>query len=344
MAPLTRPALQGVGASGRSTGSVAAVEAPAVGTAAPVASPVDELLATLSPSVQSGEPAREPGLQTRIGTLQQGADYLDRLDRGVQGLKTQLSLALAGGDADAAPLQAAVDGVEALWQSRGRDAGGQLDAQLQPPAVDLPARRRFRIRGLDVQSLQSGGTETLRLWLPGSSAPARAQLDGGNPAQALQSLRDALAPAGVQVQVQGGQLAFSVEESRWPALRDGIAIQGDGKRFPGGQAVHPALDPAPAAIDTSQWRVGSADERRATLRTLARVQGQLSQARQGYAAALRQTAQAAPADGLDAAQASAASAAVTGALRQADFNQVAALSPALRGLHRERVRQVLSSH
>ncbi|MBV8503241.1 MAG: hypothetical protein JO006_16175 [Paucibacter sp.] len=340
-----RPALQGVGGLGRPTGTLS-IDAPASSDSAPTPA-LDQLLALLPARTESGSAAREPGLQLRIGALQQGADYLDRLAQGLQALKQQLSSAMARSDADTGALQAGVDRLEALWQARSAEAGGQLNAQLQPPsadaAADAAAQQRFRVRGLDADSLQASGAETLRVQVPGQAGTLRVQIDGGSTAQGAKALRDALAPAGVQVQAQGGQLWFSVDELRWPALQDGLRIQGGGRRFPGGQAVRPALDPAPAAIDTRRWQLGSLDERRATLRGLTQAQAQTAAARKGYGAALSQAAEVVQGEAPSAADAAQLADGLGRTMQQADFKQVAALSPALRGLHRERVRQILSS-
>jgi hypothetical protein len=336
--PVGPPGLTGVADLGR-----AAVASTADATAASALSTasVDAVLASLPISAGGGSAAREPGLQTRVGALQQGADYLDRLGQSVQDFKQRLSLAIARGDGDTAALQASVDRIEALWQARRTDAGGQLDAQLQPPS-GAPAQQRFQVRGLDAASLQGGGPETLNLRVPGLPTQARVQIQGDSAAQGAKALRDALAPAGVQLGAQGGTLWFSVDESRWPALRDGLAVQGNGRRFPSGQSVRPALDPAPAAVDTRQWRVGSVDERRATLRSLTQVQARIAKARQGCDAALGQSSVPVSDADLGTDAAAALGRTLGSAMQDADFKQLAALSPALRGLHRERVRQMLS--
>ena len=354
-APVSRPALQGIGELSRAAVPTAGANAPsapdAVAGATAPSSALDALLASLPAQLPNGSAVREPGLQTRVGALQQGADYLDRLGQQVQGLRQQLSQSLANGGSDAGALQASIDQVDKLWQARSTDAGGLLDAQLQPPATsgpaaDAPAQQRFQVRGLDAASLQKDGAEVLRLRVPGQGAPVRAQIDGGSASQGAKALRDALAPAGVQVQAQSGTLWFSVDQSRWPAVRDGLTVQGDGKRFPSGQAVRPALQTAPDAVDTRQWRVGSTDEQRATLRSVTQAQGRIAAARKGYSAALDQAATASSSSDAttDATQAADLGQNLAGSLRQADFSQVAALSPALRGLHRDRVRQLLSSN
>jgi len=191
-------------------------------------------LSFLSPATQAAPPSREPGTQTRIGELQQGEAYLQRLAQALQDVKRQLSGTLAQSGEPAPALQRAVAELDTLWRAREREAGGQVDAQLQAADGAQPVQQRFRIRGLDAASLSAGGSEVLRWRLSGQPGAVRVPLDSADPAAGLSALRQALAPAGLQVQQDGADLWFSVDEARWPAVRDSLTVQGDGRRFRAG--------------------------------------------------------------------------------------------------------------
>ncbi|PZP35641.1 MAG: hypothetical protein DI603_02360 [Roseateles depolymerans] len=292
-------------------------------------------------------PSREPGLQQQLGRLQQGLDYLDRLAQTLQGLKSSLSRSLAQGQATAA-LPQQVSQLTQLWQQRSQQAGGRVDSQLQASTGDEPARQRFKLRGLDLSVLERGGAETLRLQLPGrASSQGTAMtlsvtLDGEGTESQLQTLARALAPAGLSVDAQGQDLVFSVAESQWPALRDGLTVRGDGKRFPSGQPVRARLDAAPEALQPQQWNVSDAIGQRQALGQVLQAQPRLARAREALGEQLRDVQnQTEPVSGLNAGEAQALAGGLESRLSQGDYAMQQALMPALRGLHRQRVRQLL---
>lgn len=317
--------------------------------------------------------AREPGAQQRLGRLQQGLDYLDRLSDAMQQLKGGLSQSLARASTASANavesgtpamLQAQLDHLRQLWSQRPREAAGRVDGDLQAAPEDGSARQRFKLRGLDLAVLQQGGRETLRLQLPGQhgddigaalTQPGEAAvatagnagrpvliavtLDGEGTQDQLQALTRALSPAGLSVQAQGADVVFSVAESRWPALRDGMTLRGEGRRFPSGQPVRALLEPAPEALQPQRWTLQDAPGQRQALGQLLQAQPKLAQARarlnEQLEAAARPIALMAP------GQAQALTGALAGALSGAEYGDVGALLPALRGMHRQRVRQLL---
>ena len=297
-------------------------------------------------------PAREPGAQLQLGKLQQGLDYLDRLAAAMQQLKGGLSDTLARQTAPSAALSGQVDQLRQLWSQRSRDAGGRVDAELLAAPEDGTARQRFKLRGLDLAVLQQGGKETLRLQLPGQPQEGGAggtggkamltkvSLDGEGTQQQLQALTKALSPAGLLVQVQGSEIVFSVAESQWPALRDGLTLRGEGKRFPSGQPVRALLEPAPDALQPQRWDVKDAGGQRQALGQLLQAQPKVAQARARLHEQLESAAQEAPAMAPEQAEALAGSLAST--LSGAEYSDVGALLPALRGMHRQRVRQLLA--
>lgn len=294
-------------------------------------------------------PAREPGAQRHLGRLQQGLDYLDRLAAAMQQLKGGLSDTLARQTPPSAALSGQVDQLRQLWSQRSRDAGGRVDAELQAAPGDGAARQRFKLRGLDLAVLQHGGKETLRLQLPGqpqeSGAAGRAtviavSLDGEGTQQQLQALTKALSPAGLSVQAQGAEIVFSVAESQWPALRDGLTLRGEGKRFPSGQPVRALLEPSAEALQPQRWDVQSSTGQRQALGQLLQAQPKVAQARARLHEQLESAARSVPS--MAPAQADALAATLAAGLSGAEYSDVGALLPALRGLHRQRVRQLLT--
>lgn len=291
-----------------------------------------------------GSALREPGLQQRLGALQQGQAYLDQLGEALQGLKSGLSQALARPQsAGQAGLQAQLEAVQQLWRARADAAGGALDARLQTPAEGEATRQRFRLRGLDLNTLASDGSETLRLSLPGQPRPVIVALDGRGLQPGLQSLQRALAPTGLRVETGGGELQFSVEESAWPALRDGLGIKGDGKRFPSGQTVRATLDPAADALAPAAWKLDGAEAQRRSLVQVLDAQARLSRARQALDQRLGAAETLGRDDGGDAAALHrfAAEFARAPTAVPLDYARLSALAPAVQGLHRGQVQQLL---
>lgn len=285
---------------------------------------------------------REPGMQQRLGQLQQGLAYSQRLSRDLQGLKAGLGQALALGQAPQT-LPAQLDAVRQTWQARAAESGGQLDGRLQAVAEGEQARQRFQLRGLDLQALAAPGAETLRLSLPGQPRTIAVALDGQGLQPALRSLQRALAPTGLRAAADGGQLQFSVAEREWPALREGLSLRGDGKRFPSGQMLRVLPDPQPEAISPAAWAIDSPQaQRRSLAQVLAGLQ-QLDGARQQIEQRLTVLTAEAPTPAEEAAGQAAFAAAF---LEQAgaemlDFARLGELTPALLGLHRRRVEQLL---
>jgi len=289
---------------------------------------------------------REPGRQQRLGELQQGLAYAGQLGAALQDLKGALSQALARGpsgpDAD---LQDKLATVQRLWQER---SAGQLDGQLQSVADGDTARQRFRIRGLDSTALSQGGAETLRLALPGQARSIAVPLDGQGLARQLQSLQRALAPTGLQLDAKGGELAFSAPESQWPALRDGLSLSGDGRRFPSGQMVRAVLQPQAQALAPANWQLNEAEGQRRALAQVLKAQERLKSAQASMAGELAHTGTAADGLAVDGSSGSAerVQAFAAGFAQQADvsaldYEQLSQLVPALLGLGRSRLQQLL---
>ncbi len=278
----------------------------------------------------SGSAAREPGAQQRLGRLQQGQAWLQKLDGDLRAL----AAALAGG-ADDTAVTAKLAQLQSSWAQRG-DAGGLVDGQLRV-RMQGDTRQQFLLRGLDAAALEDAGNgrETLTLALPGAQRRVQVTLDpAAGSAANLQTLQRALAPAGIEVAKQGDKLLMSVSESRWPALRQGMSLMGEGRRYPSGQLVRAPLEAQGDALRPAQWRTDSATGRQQLMEQLRHAHGQLQRGRQQVDAAL--DAVALPALG-DAGEGAQLQAFADGFGREAATE----LLPAVQGLGRQRVRQLL---
>lgn len=295
--------------------------------------------------------SRQPGQQQRLGRLQQGLDYLDRLAASVQQIKHGLSDTLARRSAPSDTLNQQVEQLRQLWSQRAEAAGGRVDAQLQAAeGPDDSARQRFKLRGLDLAVLQQGGRETLRLQLPGQAVPQgegtsskpvqlAVTLQGEGTQEQLNVLAKALAPAGLEVLVQGQDIVFQMAEAQWPALRDGLTVRGEGKRFPSGQPVRAMLEPAPEALQPQRWNLQDVKGQREALGQLLQAEPRLAQARQTLGQQLQQTAKPVL---TNAEEAKDLVSDITSSMKTLDFQSLGALLPAVQGLHRQRVQQLLN--
>lgn len=229
---------------------------------------------------------RQPEQQQRIGALQQGLVYAARLDGALSELKQALSRQLAGAAMPEAELAERLQGLQRVWEQRGTHGSGQIDTQLCQVAEGELPQQSFRIRGIDANALSQGGTEMLRLALPGLPRPLAVLLDGQGLERQLQSLQQALAPTSLNVALQDGEPVFSVPEAQWPALRDGLSLRGDGKRFPSGQLVRATLQPQADALATAAWPLEGMANQRRVLVQLVQAQERLRTTRTGLAVAL----------------------------------------------------------
>lgn len=328
------------GAAGTALAAPARIDAPTPSAPAVSSAQVPALRASASA-------LREPGLHQRLGALQQAQAYAEPLGRALQRMKQGLSQALARPSApDPAGLQAQAEALDRLWRARAGNAGGLLDARLQLAAEGSAARQRFGIRGLNLDGLGAGGRETLRLIVPGQVRPLSVALEGDGPQPALQRLQRVLAPAGVQIHTDAGDLQFSVEEAVWPALRDGLGVLGEGKRFPSGQPVRAMLDAADEALTPAAWRLDGVEGQRRALAQVSEAQARLGRAQRALgqrldsAARLDEPAQSGTGDAA-ALQGFAAEFARAPGAAPLDYGRLRALAPALQGLHRAQVQQLL---
>ena len=138
-------------------------------------------------------------------------------------------------------------------------------------------------------------------------------------------------------------------ESRWPQVRNSLAVQGEGKRFPAGRLHQVATDAAPGVLAPQGWQLQEAAGAREALRAVSEAQGRADTARRHARSVLEQDRQALAgqlpseegawaagfADGF------AATLQQGGAEREGGFRLQAGLAAAVSGLGRQRVERLL---
>ncbi len=338
------------------TASQARRNAAAAEAAAPVAvAPVSQK-APVSPAAKSSSAQRAPGTTTAFtaGQAQFNADvtaaqralsFVDAASGQLRGLKGALSAMLTGADRGG-EVAARIAKFDALWSERATMAGGMIDAQLTVrPTGD--ATRTFRVRALDVEQWRSSGAETLTFHPTGVGKQSVAVSFEAAPIDAAtfaKRLDRALAATGVRASLAAdGQVDFTVAESRWPAVRDQLLVQGGGKRFPGGRPIRAQADAAPEALEPARWQVSDRTGQRAALRDVVRGLDKLMQADRTLRTQLDTAGQRLRNSAGEAAkQAATASESVSGTLAaSSEFNVLSAVTTTLSGLSRARVETLL---
>jgi hypothetical protein len=284
------------------------------------------------------------GLQDQVARAQQALDYLERVAGQLENLKGQISAKLASGGSSRASssqqqqrsqqLEASVRQLSASLAARKSSAGGGVDADLNFSGE--PATQRFRIRGMDLDSLQQSAPLTLAFSIGGAGGPqmAAAITPDQSKEETARAIDRAVAPLGVRASVDNGALMFSTSEASWPAVQDSIAVSGRGRVTT--EEVAPALAP-------QQWNGGSgnADALRQSLRevvqALERVRHSQDAASNALSSASVEVAAAAtPPPEVEIAAEDFASAASS-----TNYDSLLALTSALVGVSRERVLALL---
>ncbi|CAN7566331.1 hypothetical protein LJR039_004013 [Pseudorhodoferax sp. LjRoot39] len=303
------------------------------------------------PVVHAGLRGLDAQRNQRVAGAQQALAYLDRLAPRLRNLQSDLSRAAAGQPVPADRLESQRARLDQLWAERATAAGTALDPQLHFNA-EQPARRSFSVRGLD-QPPQARETLTLAVGLPSAARPAvRVQLDPqATPQARADAFAQALAPLDLQAEADaGGGLRFSVAEARWPQVRDGLALQGEGRQFASGRLHRVAADPQPDVLTPAQWTLQDEDGARQALQQLGTALQRTEAAREGARTVLDDDraalADAAPAR--DAAWAQDFGTAFAARLRgesgpRDSYGRQATLGAALWGLGRQRVERLLDA-
>lgn len=309
----------------------------------------------------AGAAAIGSALQDGVARAQQALDYLERVAGQLENLKGEISAKLSAGSragqrnakagaqattqsssqgSSAQQLEAQVRQLSAALAARKSSAGGSVDANLD--FTSAPSTQRFRIRALDLDTLQQNAPQTLAFSVGGVGGPQMAATVTADQTQdeAARAIDRALAPLGVRAGVDSQGLVFSTAETNWPAVKDSIAVSGRGRVAT--EEVAPALAPQQWGIDSgTTTTAGNADALRQSLRevvqALARVRSSQDAASTALSAASDQvTAASTPPPDVNLAADEFASAAAN-----TNYDSLLALSSALVGVSRERVLALL---
>jgi len=319
---------------------------------------------TSLPSTRGGLRNLDFELNRQVAGAQQALNFLDQAGNRLQSLKGALSGKLAEKKADSgtgsgsdAKLNEQLRQFNALWRQRDAATAGTLDGQLKVVQAGS-AQQRFKVRGLDADSLRSGDKETLSFAAAGKQASVALDPAAGE-TTALRRFQNALAPMGIGVQRSGGSLVFSVAEGDWPALRDSLAVKGGGQRFPTGQFNRVRTEAEADAIQPQSWRADDTDAARQTLQEVLTALDLIRQAKSTINRSLAEAdARMQPQQKSTASGAAAAGGATTvdesdwaasfvqrfeAMAEKPDFNVFAAVAPALMAVSRNRVMALLGA-
>lgn len=229
-------------------------------------------------------------LQNDVSGAQQAIDFLEQSAAQLRALKTDLAAKLATRQMRDGQVEQRVRQFAETWRNRSQASGGKLDAQLN--YSNEPATQRFTVRGMTLANLRNGARETLAIAVGGGTAGLRSVhlAPGLSDAEIVARFDQAMAPAGVRVSVnKDGELIFSAPESQWPALRESLAVQGGGIRFPAGQLNRVKAEAEAPAVVPEGWGTSDIEAMRATLQqvtqALAHVEAALAKVRQELAMA-----------------------------------------------------------
>jgi phage shock protein A len=310
--------------------SAAPEQTAAVGAAAPVA--------------RRGLSNWDQPLQDDISGAQQAVDFLEQSAAQLRALKAELSAKLANRQGRDGQVEARVRQFSDTWRSRQDASGGTLDSQLSYSSNE--SQQRFKVRGMTMSNLRHGARETLAIAVGNGAQGLRSvQLEPGlSDDEILARFNQALAPVNISVsQGDNGDLEFSTPESNWTNVRDTLAIQGGGIRYPTGQLNRVRTDPEPPIITPEHWHTNDTEALRQTLQqvvqALAHVEAALSKVNLALSDASQRANSAMPqvsAAGMDQAAQNFVSAA-----NEPSYASLLSLTSALTGINRERVMALL---
>jgi len=283
-------------------------------------------------------------LQGDISGAQQALDFLEQSAAQLRNLKADMSARLANRQRADGTLEARVRQFSNSWRNRSTASGGTLDAQLKFSSKG--SETSFSVRGMNLANLRSGAREVVAVSVGGGQNVRSVVLEPGlSDAQIAQRFDEALAPAGVRTRINDdGQLEFSTPESQWTNVRDTIAVQGGGVRFPTGQLNRVKAESAPPPVEPENWQVTDAESIRSTLAqvvgALAKVEASISSVRQALAQVAARVQNAAPSatrSGMDQVAQNFVS-----TTKQPGYQSLLSITSALAGISRERVLSLLS--
>ena len=271
-------------------------------TANPAAGQPETTLADASTAIDQPAPSKAPTplrrglsnmdapLQNDVSGAQQAIDFLEQSAAQLRALKSDIAAKLATRTMRDGQVEQRVRQFSETWRSRTQASGGTLDAQLN--FSNQPSTQRFTVRGMTLANLRNGARETLAISVGGGTAGLRSVhlAPGLSDAEIISRFDQAMAPAGVRVSVnKDGELVFTTPESAWPGVRDSLAVQGSGIRFPAGQLNRIKAEAEPPVVMPEGWGTSDTEAMRATLQqvtqALAHVEAALTKVRMELAVA-----------------------------------------------------------
>jgi prefoldin subunit 5 len=303
----------------------------------------------VTPTPNSAAPLRrglnnwDQPLQGDISGAQQALDFLEQSAAQLRSLKSDLSGRLANRQRADGALEARVRQFSSSWRNRAGASGGTLDAQLN--FSNKGATTNFAVRGMNLANLRGGAREVLAVAVGGGQNVRSVVLEPGlSDEQIAQRFDQALAPAGVRANLnEDGQLEFSTSEAQWTNVRDTIAVQGNGIRFPAGQLNRIKAEPATPSVDPDNWQTGDTEALRGTLQqvvqaltTVEQAIASVHQALNQVAARVKRATPEASRNGMDQA----AQNFVT-TTTQPGYQSLLSITSALAGISRDRVVSLL---
>lgn len=340
----------------RSSSSAIATDTPA----APSAAPVDEAglagAAKETTSASQSAPAQaapvrrglsnwDQPLQNDISSAQQAVDFLEQSAAQLRALKTDLSAKLAARQLRDGQVEQRVRQFADTWRNRREASGGTLDAQLNYSTE--PSTQRFTVRGMTLQNLRNGARETLAVAVGSGTQGLRSvHLSPGlTDGEIVGRFDQALAPAGVRVTgSQNGELVFATDENSWPAVRETIAVQGSGIRFPTGQLNRVKTEAQAPAVMPENWGTENVEAMRETLsqvmQALSHVEAALAKVRQELSSASVRADSTMPE--IETAGVEDLATKFSTIAQEPGYQSLLALTSALVGINRDRVVSLLS--
>lgn len=176
-------------------------------------------------------------LNQQLSAMQSASSYLSQVQARLSQLKLKLGRQLSAPAANTAEMDGAREAlkkVNAILQQRSRLDDNVIDPSYQLKLTE-PVRVRFSLQGLEsIDQIQQAGQETL-VFTAGRKLPEPLAVvldEGLNDEQILRRFNVSLGQAGLRAELDNeGQLKFSARESDWTALRDQLAVRGEGKLF-----------------------------------------------------------------------------------------------------------------
>lgn len=175
-------------------------------------------------------------LNRQLSAMQLADRYVSELEARLSRLKLSLGNRLSSTSPEAREtLKEDLRQVQELLEQRAQRSGAALDPSFKL-SLNEPVRARFKFQGLDsIGAIKASGRETLVFKAGrGYSEPVAVLLDDEmSDQQLLTRFNAGLGQLGIRAELNNsGELVFSAREQEWQALKEQLAVRGEGKLFP----------------------------------------------------------------------------------------------------------------